>query len=80
MGGPPGEAQAAEAMQVRAFCWCTVASGEPALALGGEAGEAPPTLCNTRWPPISIETEDDGMQAFDVTTEIAARKSVPWWP
>ena len=57
-----------------------VASGEPALALGGEAWEAPLTLRNTRWLPISIETEDDAMQALKVAMEIAARKHVPQWP
>lgn len=62
------------------FCRCVVAGSEPALALGREAGEAPLTLRNTRWLPISIETEDDGMQALEVTMEMAAPKSVPRWP
>lgn len=62
------------------FCRCTVASREAALALGGEAVEAPLTLRNTRWLPISIGTEDDGIRALKVTMEIAAWKSIPRWP
>lgn len=50
---------------------------QPALVLRGEAGKSPPTLHNTRWLPTSIETEDDRMQALEVTMEIAAQRVFP---
>lgn len=52
---------------------------QPALALRGEARRSPPTLYNSGWLPTSTETEDDRMQALEVTMEITAWKSVSQW-